>query len=89
MRNLNLFLIRSSKKSGPVSIGQDKKKKTLRFRPPWYQPSLQIGSDQLIMALYSLYIYLSLCTQTADPNHFGGTLGIKLILLALLAVVIC
>ena len=28
-------------------------------------------SRQLIVTLYALY--LSLCTQTADPNHFRGT----------------
>ena len=25
--------------------------------------------------VYALCIYLSLCTQSADPNHFRGTAG--------------
>jgi len=33
-----------------------------------YRPSLEKGSDQL-----NDTIYLSLCTQSADPKHFRGT----------------
>ena len=38
-----------------------------------YWPSLKNGSDQLIVPLHIYTIYISLCTQTADPNHFRGT----------------
>ena len=33
-----------------------------------YRLSLKQGSDQLIVSLYTYTIYLSLCTQSANPN---------------------
>ena len=39
----------------------------------WYRPSLGNDSDQMIVTLHYIYVntsYLSLCTQSADPNHF-------------------
>ena len=35
------------------------------------------GSNQLFVTQYMYTIYLSLCTQTADPNPFRGTHGIS------------
>ena len=38
-----------------------------------FWPSLENGSDQLIVPLHIYTIYISLFSQTADPNHFRGT----------------
>ena len=38
-----------------------------------YRPSLEKGSDQMIVTLYTYSINLFLCSQTADPNPFRGT----------------